>query len=803
MSKNNGKSIGLDLSKFKHVSHDENSHTLKHYEGHSITLNPKKLSKANQEALNQMAQRANAKAQAVGDGKLSTNPDSYAKGGKVDSHEPNPNSHNKEGFKIKDHSYKVRSSLMHGHHLEQTSPKGEVTVHGPFQSPEKAIEHAKSQHGEDYAHGGDVKKPNIIGVKASTADKGVGAANQVHDKDIASKHGLVIEITPRDKSQNHGKIMDPRGNKPRVYADGGSVDDQVVPDDSFKAEKDAAKQLVGIDPAPMAPVTGAPSIMKDAPDLGANLPNLGSDPVTVNTGIPTPARQYEAIKQDHPDWSDKRAMDEVGFRNSVTQHEANGRAEDEANQKAEILKQAQQKQQMGIPLSEAEQQAVQSAAQPTAADTMNSPQAPVEQQTPPAPQVMGKDKGFDASKQMSRGVANQIAGTKAEAAATGEQGSREADVLNDQINNQQVLQNHYQQQYQALEKERQSHISDIQKGYINPDKYWTGYTLPNGEKVEGHSKVATGIGILLAGFNPAGRPNAALDMLEKQRDQSIEAQKQNLQSDHNLLAANMRQFGNLNDATKMTQVMMNDALVNKMNEVAAKSKDPIAQARAQEAIGKIQFDSAEKQRQVNMSQTLMNLLRSNQPGAIEQAMPMMQQVNPEMYKQYQEKRVPGIGPGGQTVYADRPVTNETRDKIQGYQDFNRAVNEAQMFADKYGGSFEGTADPRVRNQGKVIIANLGNTLRQAESMGVVKQSEMKLMDDMLGSNPANPFAAFTSSPQLRAMQHLKQAEYNSTLRNNGIRGAAPLQGAPQAPQIKVVNGVKYMRGPNGEAIPVK
>lgn len=741
MSKDKSKSIGLDLSKFKHVSSDGKSHTLQHYEGHSITLQAGKLSKANQEALQAMAQRAQTKAQATGDGKPSSNPDMMA-------------------------------------------------------------------------NGGDVKKPNIVGVRSNDASKAMNAVNKAHEKDVASPHGIVIEINPKDKGQSYGKVMDPKGNKPKVFAKGGEVQhyadgtpgDQVVADDPSVVGdiKDAAAQVAGSGKydQSLPPVTGAPSIMKDAPDLGASLPNLGSDPVTVNTGTPSPASQYAAIKEQHPDWSDKRAMDEVGFKNSITEHEAAGRAEDEANQKSEMLQQAQQKQKMGIPLSEAEQSALQSATQPTAADTMNSPQAPIEQQTAPSPQVASGGKGFDASKQMSRGVANQIAGTKAEAAAVGDQGMREADVLNDQINNQKVLQDHFQQQYQALEKERQGHIADIQKGYINPDKYWTGYTLPNGEKVEGHSKVSAGIGILLAGFNPAGRPNAALDMLEKQRDQSIEAQKQNLQSDHNLLAANMRQFGNLNDATNMTKVMMNDALVNKMTEVASMSKDPIAQARAQEAIGKIQFDSADKQRKVNISQTLMNLLRSNQPGAIEQAMPMMQQVAPEMYKQYQEKRVPGIGPGGQTIYADRPVTNEAREKIQGYQDFNRAINEAQAFGSKYGGSLSGM-DPRVQAQGKVIISNLGNTLRQAESMGVIKKSEVEMMDGLLGSNPANPLGALTSSPQLAMMQHLKQAEYNSHLRNNGIRGAAPLQSPAQAPQIKVVNGVKYMRGPNGQAIPVK
>jgi len=52
--------------------------------------------------------------------------------------------------------------------------------------------------------------------------------------------------------------------------------------------------------------------------------------------------------------------------------------------------------------------------------------------------------------------------------------------------------------------------------------------------------------------------------LNRQIDRDIDAQKATLGRKESLLSANMRQFGNLHDATQMTKVMQTDIVSNQL-----------------------------------------------------------------------------------------------------------------------------------------------------------------------------------------------------------------------------------------------
>lgn len=700
------KSIGLDLSKFKHVKSDDKSTTLQHYEGHTIQLAHRALSKQHQEALKAMANRANERAEAEGDGKPSTT-EKLAKGGYVKENDP----------------------------MKGGGAEGSGSIGGTKGS------------------NSTINAPNTPeGVKTSNANKEAGNAPQ---------YGRVIMVPSKDKG----------------YADGG----EVAPDaeqDSFKPEKEGAKALFGIDqPTGMLPEpTGAPSVSTNAPDLGANLPNL-TDPVSVNTGVAQPKDRFAYLKSLDPSRSDKLILDQINTEQVMTKGHADERAQDEANQKGDALKQAQQKQQMGIPLSADEQAAIDTANQPTAADSMTSQQAPADQQTMPEPEAppVKKDPYLDTMGMMKRGYEGQKAGIQAEATAAGQQGQHEAAVLEKNIQDQQVAQDMFKDRYDKLEMERQNHMHDIQAGYINPDKYWTGYTLPNGEKVGGHSKVASAIGIMLAGFNPSGRPNAALDMLEHQRNASIEAQKQNLASDHNLLAANLKQFGNLRDATEMTRVMMNDSLVQKMQQQAALSKDPLAQARAQQAIGVLRMDSAQKFRSVAMSQALMQMASNpngtQSDGAVQQMLGMARATNPELAKSIESRYVPGMG------LSSVPVPQAVREQLSSKHNLAQAGQDLLQYSRTHTNIVPGTAE---YNFGVSKSLAFQQMVREGLLGTVFRESEKPLLEKFVNDNPAGAFKSITTDPKIRSVLESNAISLNTLKRDYGLPVHAPRQAAPQS-----------------------
>src|SRR6202020_262 len=125
-------------------------------------------------------------------------------------------------------------------------------------------------------------------------------------------------------------------------------------------------------------------------------------------------------------------------------------------------------------------------------------------------------------------------------------------------------------------------------GHIDPEKYWTGTKDPvTGEQVGGHSKIASAIGMILAGFNPAGKPNAAIDMLKFQMENNLKAQAQNLDSKQNLLRANLQQFHNVRDAMDATRLNIADITQAQLGKAAATAKSAGAQNAA--AMAKLQL----------------------------------------------------------------------------------------------------------------------------------------------------------------------------------------------------------------------
>lgn len=199
-----------------------------------------------------------------------------------------------------------------------------------------------------------------------------------------------------------------------------------------------------------------------------------------------------------------------------------------------------------------------------------------------------------------KGLNEQKKGLGLEAQAQGQLGQEQQQTLQNQTSQKQKTLQDYQTHYQNLDNERQSLISDINQKHIDPQHYLS--SMGTG------SRIATAIGLIASGLGSgmSGQQNLAVDFLNKQISNDIEAQKVNLGKTESLLSANMRQFGNIRDATDMTKIMQSDIVSNQLKAEAAKAMDPMAKARQLQAAGALDQASAPILSQMAMRKTLLS-----------------------------------------------------------------------------------------------------------------------------------------------------------------------------------------------------
>lgn len=419
-----------------------------------------------------------------------------------------------------------------------------------------------------------------------------------------------------------------------------------------------------------------------------------------------------------------------------------------------------------------------------------NPQSPVPEPGP-APQAgtgefQPKATIPGAESALTTGIKEERAGLQQKGQAEGELATAQADVAKAGAEAQQGINDRYREEYGQLNDERMNHIHDLQNNMVDPNKYW-----------DSHSKIATGIGMIIAGFNPTSNPNAAVNFLKTQMEQNLEAQKANQGTRQNILSATMEQFKDAHAATEMARVIQNDTVAHQLLAAAPQAKSAIAQANAKAAAGKLLQDSSQKLQQLAQYKTMMGMINHQQgAGSSEdtwqQRNRMLNMFNPEMAKYESERHVPGIGE------ASTPVPDGAKNQMRAHKDVNNTMNEVLEFAQKNAGSL----DPKIRAQGNALINQLQSQIRVAEDQGVYKESEANFMKKTIGDSPAGFLANYTTVPKVRELQELKQKSYNNLLGQYGLK-PQQLPHEAKAPQYKTVNGIKYMRGPNGEAIPVK
>lgn len=387
----------------------------------------------------------------------------------------------------------------------------------------------------------------------------------------------------------------------------------------------------------------------------------------------------------------------------------------------------------------------------------------------------------DTESMMKQGYENKLAGINAEAVAKGNLGVQQEKALKRSEKAQLDAQTAYKQHYEELDSERKNLIRDIQDGYVDPNKFWTGGK--NGEG--GHSKIAAGIGMILAGFNPTNSPNAAINFLKFQMEQNLDAQRQNLGAKQNLLSMNMRQFGNLKDATDMTRIMQNDIMQNTLMQAAAHAASPLAKSAAAQAAGQFSMDSGSLFNKFAMQRAMMGLANNGgDPRAVEQMIAYKRAAGDlEGAKEMESRYVPHVG------MASIPVPEKVRGEMVMKQQFGNAVEDLTQWARKHSGSMS----PSVINEGKAKAANVQNLYRDAINGGVFKPGEQEFIGTIVDSDPTKFFNSVRVIPKLMEASKQNDNSLNILKSNYGL----PKGQSTMTPEIKTFNGAKYQKVSGG------
>lgn len=208
----------------------------------------------------------------------------------------------------------------------------------------------------------------------------------------------------------------------------------------------------------------------------------------------------------------------------------------------------------------------------------------------------------DIAKPLQQAIGQQEQGIRAEAAAQGQLGQEQAGAMQSSYGALTRQRAATDDASQKILQEREAALDDYQKGHIDPDAYWKGDPEHN---VAGHSKIMAAIGMLLGGA-------PVMNWVNKQIDNNVAAQQANMNKQYNTMSALTQQLGDTKSAADMHRILQSDALELLIKQQAAQSASPMAQARAQQAIGQLRQQTVPMLAQLQYRQGIMQGMQQGQ-----------------------------------------------------------------------------------------------------------------------------------------------------------------------------------------------
>lgn len=318
--------------------------------------------------------------------------------------------------------------------------------------------------------------------------------------------------------------------------------------------------------------------------------------------------------------------------------------------------------------------------------------------------------------------ANQyLRGLKEQAAAAGQQANYNAMAEREYRQSVSEADAEWKNTSAGMQDDIAGSLRDMKNGHINPKSYM--------ENMQAPQRVATAIGLFLGGLSTpfTHQANPAMEMLNKQIDRDIDAQKAGLNNKMNVYHGFLEKYKNAEVAEQMTRATQYGVYASKIREIAASSGSPMAKALADQAAGKYEN---------SLISTMLNsqLVKATAPfqgsggggseAQYQKALSAAQSINPERYKDLSSKYIPGVGT------TQIPADKDDIAELSAYKNLNELAKQAQAFAQDKGRTFWGSNQNQQAND---LRDQMRLQLGQLEHLNRINEYEAKKYDEMVNS----------------------------------------------------------------------
>lgn len=267
--------------------------------------------------------------------------------------------------------------------------------------------------------------------------------------------------------------------------------------------------------------------------------------------------------------------------------------------------------------------------------------------------------------------------------------------------------------------------NDIKAGEINPERYW--------QSKDGWGKAMTTIGLILGGIADDGSGNKAAQMLQKRIDNDIEAQKMNLNKKQSLLSAYQSYLKDDQDAINMAKVAQANIYAAELEAAAAKSRDPIAQARARQAAGQLMAQYAPMQNDIAQRQAMLEMARRGQLGTAD----VIDHVVPKELKQ--------------KAFEEQTKLQEVQKTQSALASVGKRMYELQKTSSRAGSPIQAKSEIDALNttimaKGKILFQNMSETELEMMRANLIKYTDsaetaerkIKILNNLMEQNAVSP-----------------------------------------------------------------
>lgn len=378
---------------------------------------------------------------------------------------------------------------------------------------------------------------------------------------------------------------------------------------------------------------------------------------------------------------------------------------------------------------------------------------------PPAPPAKAAPSGggvSDLERQIVAAGKAKGEGEDEQARVAAQAGAEKAALAADQAQQIKELSAKRDAQFQAYQQRADQVAQGIANGDIDPNRYWT--------RKSGAEKAGNIIGMILGGLGSglSGQPNMAVQLLEREQDRDIEAQKANLGKQQTLLSHYVQQGHSVQEAAQLARADMRDYAAAMMEASASKFAGPEAMALAQQHKADTAMDTAKTRsamraqaqesdlRRMEIEQKRMELGFALNARPVQMAAEAGQAVPDAAGMVLDPKRRVKV-PGGWALANTEKDRDEIADLHQHYAALNGALSQFESLSGKTG---------LGGNDTKLGAQALGDVQRELAAMYGYSRAPQGDLEKQFEAGMSNPTDIFKSSASIKAQADMARSIAN-------------------------------------------